>query len=182
MKTKDISISALCLALLVLCAKITIPFGFIPITLQTLAVFLCGLLLERKQILLCFSAYLLAGLCGLPVFANGGGPAYLLQPSFGFLLSFPLAALWISTLRSQFQDSLAKMMLISLSALILIYSIGAIYMFFIFHQVLLLDKGFIEVLQLGVLPFILNDAASALLACLVAQRLQHSISHIIKHA
>ena len=34
-------------------------------------------------------------LSGIPVFAAGGGPAYLIRPTFGFLLGFVFAA-WIT--------------------------------------------------------------------------------------
>jgi biotin transport system substrate-specific component len=37
------------------------------------------------------TAYLAAGMAGLPVFA-GGGLAYLFGPTGGFLLAFPVAA------------------------------------------------------------------------------------------
>ena len=39
--------------------------------------------------------YLAVGLSGIPVFAAGGGPAYLIRPTFGFLLGFVFAA-WIT--------------------------------------------------------------------------------------
>ncbi len=37
-----------------------------------------------------WGVYLLIGLAGVPIFARGGGPAYLLRPTFGFLLGFLL--------------------------------------------------------------------------------------------
>lgn len=37
-------------------------------------------------------AYILIGLLGLPVFAEGGGPAYILKPSFGYIIGFAAAS------------------------------------------------------------------------------------------
>ena len=39
--------------------------------------------------------YVALGLLGLPIFAVGGGPGYLLQPSFGFLLGL-IPAAWVA--------------------------------------------------------------------------------------
>lgn len=170
MKTKDLSYCGFSFVLLVVCAKVSIPFGFIPLTLQTLAVILCGLLLNRKQIIFTFSTYLLAGLCGLPVFANGGGFAYVLQPSFGFLLSFPIAAYMLSANKKHF-DTLFKMMIYAIFALLIIYTIGALYMYVIFINVLMINKNIIDVLTIGVLPFVFNDTVSTMCACVLAQRI-----------
>ena len=171
MKTKDISICAISIGMLVIGSKIVIPISFIPLTLQTLVVILLGLLLTRKQVIMTFGIFLLAGLCGLPVFANGGGPAYILQPSFGFLLSFPIAAYLLASYRSFYKDSILRMIGCSLLALCFIYLIGAMYMFLIFKTVLLLDKSIMDILMIGVIPFIINDTISASIACIVAKRL-----------
>lgn len=36
--------------------------------------------------------YLITGLLGVPIFSMGGGPGYIFQPTFGYLLSFPIAS------------------------------------------------------------------------------------------
>lgn len=71
--------------------KIPLPLG-IPITLQTTIVLLAGFLLGARYGALSQVLYLVIGLIGFPVFAEGGGPAYVLKPTFGYLLGFPLAA------------------------------------------------------------------------------------------
>ena len=66
----------------------------VPITLQTLAVILAGLILGPLRGAAAVGLYLVAGLAGLPVFSGfSGGPGVLAGPSAGYLLSFPLAAL-----------------------------------------------------------------------------------------
>lgn len=73
--------------------KITIPVQPVPMhfTLQFFFVLLSALLLGAKRSLLCVCTYLIVGLCGLPVFATGGGLAYILKPTFGFLIGFAAA-------------------------------------------------------------------------------------------
>ena len=77
--------------------KINIPVQPFPMhfTLQFLFVLLAGFILGAKRGAICVGIYLAVGLCGIPVFAAGGGPAYLIRPTFGFLLGFVFAA-WIT--------------------------------------------------------------------------------------
>ena len=64
-------------------------------TMQFLFVLLAGFLLGARRGAICVGIYLAVGLSGIPVFAAGGGPAYLIRPTFGFLLGFVFAA-WIT--------------------------------------------------------------------------------------
>lgn len=79
-----------------------IPVGVlgVPITLQTLAVFLTGMILGPRRAFLATLLYLVVGLAGLPVFAGGmAGLGAFGRPSIGYLVSFPLGAAltgWLS--------------------------------------------------------------------------------------
>lgn len=65
----------------------------VPITLQTMWVFLAGLVLGPLWAGVAFALYLLAGVVGLPVFAGASaGLGVVLGPTGGFLLGFPVAA------------------------------------------------------------------------------------------
>ena len=78
-----------------------IPAGAVgvPITLQTLAVFLTGMILGGWRGFLALLLYVVVGLLGVPVFAGFvGGPAVLAGPSAGYLLSFPFAAALVGAL------------------------------------------------------------------------------------
>lgn len=73
-----------------------IPVGGagVPITLQTLGVMLAGCLLGPTRGFLAVALYLALGAAGLPVFAeHSSGLGTFTQPSAGYLLSFPVAAL-----------------------------------------------------------------------------------------
>ncbi|GAB3569911.1 biotin transporter BioY [Spelaeicoccus albus] len=72
-----------------------IPIGGIgvPITLQTLAVVLTGLILGPLRGFAAAGLYVVVGLIGLPIFANfSGGPGVLVGPSGGYVVSFPFVA------------------------------------------------------------------------------------------
>jgi biotin transport system substrate-specific component len=68
----------------------------VPITLQTLWVYLAGIVLGPLWAGVAFTLYLLAGMIGLPVFAGGNaGLGVILGPTGGFLIGFPLGAMAI---------------------------------------------------------------------------------------
>lgn len=90
-------------ALIALFVAITVIFGFIKIPMQpvamsllTLATALAGCFLSPLSAALSQIIYVVMGLIGIPVFTTGGGPSYVLQPSFGFLLFLPVMAAGIS--------------------------------------------------------------------------------------
>lgn len=73
-----------------------IPVGGagVPITLQTFAVMLAGVVLGPLRGFLAIALYLALGAAGLPVFADhSSGLGVFTGPSAGYLLAFPLAAL-----------------------------------------------------------------------------------------
>lgn len=49
MKTREITLMAIMLSLLIICSQISIPMWPVAITLQTFAVLLIGMLLKPKQ-------------------------------------------------------------------------------------------------------------------------------------
>ncbi|MDR2338806.1 MAG: biotin transporter BioY [Deltaproteobacteria bacterium] len=88
---KDIELAVRCAiwaALMAVGAYVSIPIGPVPITLQSFFIILCGFM-EGPWAFFPALAYLLAGIIGLPVFAEGAaGPGILFGPSGGFALSF----------------------------------------------------------------------------------------------
>ena len=65
----------------------------VPITLQTLAVMLTGVILGPWRAFLAMLLYLAVGFAGLPVFAGGAaGLGVFAKPSIGYLLAFPIGA------------------------------------------------------------------------------------------
>jgi biotin transport system substrate-specific component len=76
-------------------AQVSVPMIPVPMTLQTLAVLIVGLLYGARLGAATLVAYLVEGAMGLPVFANGANGAAFFGPTAGFLLGFvPLA--WLA--------------------------------------------------------------------------------------
>jgi biotin transport system substrate-specific component len=96
---RDLALVAVFTALVaVLAAMPAIPVGGagVPITLQTLGVGLCGMVLGPARGFLSLALYLALGLIGLPIFSNfSGGLGVLAGPSVGYLIAFPLYALLV---------------------------------------------------------------------------------------
>lgn len=92
MKTRDLVFMAFFVALSTVGAFIKIPLPFMSVTFQLFFAILAGIILGPVRGLIAMTVYMIIGLAGLPVFSLGGGPAYVLQPSFGFILGFLPAA------------------------------------------------------------------------------------------
>ena len=75
--------------------KVYLPYSPVPVTLQTLALFLGAVVLGRNSWLAVFS-WVLLGCFGLPVFAAGAGISYLLGPTAGYIMGFILAGYMLS--------------------------------------------------------------------------------------
>lgn len=89
--------------LIALAAQVAIPIpgSPVPLTLQPVAVLLVGVTLGARRGAAAASLYLLEGISGLPVFAQGhGGPLWLIAPTAGYLWSYPFAA-WLAGFVSQ---------------------------------------------------------------------------------
>lgn len=114
--------------------KITVPTQPVPMhfTLQWFFVLLAGLLLNKRLAGASVGVYLFIGLIGVPVFASGGGPSYLLRPTFGYLLGFAASAYVMAWLCERFQASgFFRLLLVAVVGLLLYYGIGVAYYFVI---------------------------------------------------
>ena len=97
------------------------------------------------------------GLAGLPWFARGGGMAYLMSPTFGYIIGFVLAAYSIGWLCERGFDRQVKTAILAmLIGNILLYIPGLLW--------LAKFIGFGKVLSVGLYPFIPGDLLKILLA------------------
>ena len=81
-KLRNQILCAIFTALIAIGAFIRIPVPVVP------AGVLLGSRLGATSVIL----YIVLGLLGVPVFAEGGGPGYILKPSFGYLPGFAIGA------------------------------------------------------------------------------------------
>lgn len=166
----DLTMISICLAIMIIASKLSIPIGPIPITLQTLAVFLISLILGTKKSIVLFVTYILLGLIGIPVFSTGGGIQYIYMPSFGFIIGFLFASIviGIGTKSNKFYVKY----IVSFIGLLIINICGLLYMYLILNVYNGLNKDLIYIIQVGLLPFIIKDIFMVILACIIYSRLK----------
>ncbi|MCK5832372.1 biotin transporter BioY [bacterium] len=167
----NIAKGAVLVALTVVSAQIAIPLPPVPWTLQVFTVLLSGAIGGSAVGAISQLIYILLGLIGLPVFSGfSGGLSIIISPTFGYLIGFPIAA-GMSGLFNTKKGLLRRSPLIFLASLIPIYVIGAAY-FYCFAPIMigkvLTVKGVIAV---GIVPFIIPDIVKAILAWVIARRL-----------
>ncbi len=124
---------AACFAALTgLAGFLRIPFFPVPLTLQTLMVYLSGCLLGKKYGMISQMVFLALGLIGLPIFSTGGGPGAVLQPTFGYLAAFPAGAWLIGWMIEQLGSSprWTTLLLAHVPSLLLILGFGLLYLHF----------------------------------------------------
>ncbi len=165
-KIHDMSLVAFFTVLAIIGGKIVIPLTLIPFTLQTAVCFLTGLLLGWRRALLAQGLYLLLGLAGLPVFAAGGGPAYVLQPSFGYLPGMLLAAGLIGCLVERREKSGRQLtrpaaLVYNAAGLLLIYLCGTGYLYLLRNMFTSQSISWLRTMQIGLLPYLLTDTIMA---------------------
>lgn len=145
-----------------LAAQVAIPLPFtpVPLTLQTFAVLLAASALGTVRGVLSMALYALAGIAGVPWFAEG--TSGLTMPSFGYILGFIAAAFVVGRLAEngatrQFLRSTGLMIVGS----VIIYAVG-----FTWLKVSLGVPWFgaESAFAYGVQPFVIGDVLKLLAA------------------
>ena len=90
--TRQLTMTALFVALIAVGAFIRVPLPNCPFTLQILFTTLAGIVLGSRLGAASVGIYIVLGLVGVPIFTSGGGPSYILQPTFGYLIGFMVGA------------------------------------------------------------------------------------------
>jgi len=172
LKTRGLAQVALFAALIAVGAFLRVPVPVVPFTLQFLFTTLAGLLLGSRRGALSVLCYLALGLCGLPIFAAGGGPAYVLQPSFGYLLGFALGAWLTGRLAERAAvPSLRRLLAAGFAGLAVVYALGMLYYWVICHDVLGTGLAFRTLFLYCFVLAVPGDIALCLVAALLGKRL-----------
>ncbi|MDO4945019.1 MAG: biotin transporter BioY [Ruminococcus sp.] len=130
-KTAMLCICAVFTALTAVGAFIKVPIPVVPFTLQYLFTMLAGLLLGGKYGAASVGAYVVLGLIGLPIFAEGGGIYYVLKPSFGYLIGFIIGAYVTGRIAHKTNNpSLPRLLAANFAGLGIVYLAGMIYYYF----------------------------------------------------
>lgn len=167
-----VATSGLFIALMIISAFISIPIGPISITLQFLVTNVCFLLLGKKWGAISAGLYLLLGLFGLPIFSAGGGFAYVLKPSFGFLIGFFVGGFFAAWYREKVGKTNFKTYLIaSLIDMLIMDVIGVAYGAGIMYGYMHLTTGAWEFLMAMLIPFIPIDIIKCVIGSLICPKL-----------
>lgn len=163
--------------------KITLPTEPVPMhfTLQWFFVLLAGLLLNKRLAGASVGVYLIIGLVGVPVFASGGGPSYLIRPTFGYLLGFAAAAYLMAWLCEICRTlNFWKMLAVSTIGLLVYYGIGVFY-YFLICRLLISQKLTWQILLINCfLSTVAADFALCVAAVGVAAKLRGVIKRMLE--
>lgn len=145
-------------------ARVSVPLPGtpVPFTFQVMAVLLAGWLLGPRLGPVSQLSYLAAGAAGLPVFAAGGGLAYLLGPTGGYLLAYPAAA-WIVGAAARKDAGAVRQAAGLVGGVAAIHAGGAGWLAAV--------AGHEAALAAGVLPFLGVDGIKALFVLLLGRRI-----------
>jgi biotin transport system substrate-specific component len=153
-------------------------FG-VPITFQTLAVMLTGLVLGPGRGFAAVGLYTLLGLAGLPIFSQGrSGLGILAGPSAGYIIAFPIAALvvgWLATLvirRTTKARALWLFLSATVTSVLVVHSLGV-------AGIALNTKSTLGQAVLSDLVFYPGDIIKNILAAVIAVALHRAFPDIL---
>lgn len=169
---RNLGIVLLGSALVAVCAHVALPLSFtpVPLTLQPFAVLLLGLLLPPGLAFTTLAAYLLEGAAGLPVFTPGSiassGIGHLIGPTGGYLLAYPVAVAWASSLWRSHNRSFIWALISATMGDILILAVGALWLQQLTHS------SFSAIVTQAVIPFLPGEALKIVVAAGIAAEWQ----------
>ena len=136
LSTKELILCALFIALITVGTFIKIPVGTDVYTLQFLFTLLAGLLLGPRLGAIAVGTYVVMGLVGIPVFASGGGPGYIAQPTFGYLLGFIVQA-WVNGAwaRKAKQINFRSLLEANLVGMVIVYLFGLVWFYVVSNYI-----------------------------------------------
>lgn len=177
-KSRDLALCALFASLTAIGAFITIPVPPVPFSLQIFFAILAGVILGPKRGSLSIAVYVLLGLCGLPIFTKGAGPAYVLQPTFGYLAGFILGA-WVAgyIMEKRGDDSFRTTLLACFAGAGVDFVIGVVYFYLIINLYMGKGMSLLSVIYSTFLIFIPADALLMIFAAYLAKRLLPVLKH-----
>lgn len=152
---------------------IPLPWTPVPITAQTFAVLCSGLFLGKKYGCLSQILYIVLGVAFIPWFGGmTGGLETLLGSTGGFLIGFVIASYFIGAISEKYADArnFTKMaMVIGTANFALIYIPGLAGLALWFSLTQGTAIGIVDLLMMGLVPFIAGDIVKILGAASVSK-------------
>jgi biotin transport system substrate-specific component len=153
--------------------RLPLPWTPVPITGQTFAVLLAGVLLGRWWGGISLVLYAGLGAAGLPWF-NGwtGGVAHLAGPTGGYIIGFILAALFLGYFTDKYiraRSFFSMLGLMLFANFILIYVPGLTQLHLWLNLIMGKATSFYQVLVMGLFPFVVGDVIKTIAAAVIAR-------------
>ena len=174
MKTKDITMIGIMVALMCVAGPLSVPIGPVPVSLATFAVYLAGALLGWKRGPLAVAIYLLIGIVGIPVFAGfSGGFGRVAGVTGGYLVGYLPCAMITGLGAFNASDSadrpLWRLPLCMVAGTAALYALGTAWFMAQTGNSLAASMG------MCVIPFLPGDAAKIAAATLVATPVRRAV-------
>lgn len=155
--------------------RVPLPWTPVPITGQTFAALLAGVILGRWWGGISLCLYVIMGAGGVPWFTGwGGGYSHLAGPTGGYIVGFVFAALFLGHFVDKYvraRSFLSLLVLMLFANFVLIHVPGLLQLSLWFRLVKGVSPGFWQLLLTGTVPFIVGDiikvVAAAGLACAI---------------
>lgn len=177
--TRSLILASLFAALTAVGAFLKIPLGISSVTLQFFFTALAGVLLGPKYGALSQAVYVLMGLLGLPVFTQGGGLGYLLNPTCGFLFAL-IPAAWVIGALTRDRRDFGRVFLAAAAGDAVLYLIGIPYLYLILNFYLGRSMSLLAVLKVGMLVFLPGDLLKILVVAFLAGPLTRAVGRMEK--
>ncbi len=179
MNVQQLSRAGVAVALLVVSAWVTIPFGPVPFTLQTLALAILPAALDRATASAAVAVYLLLGCIGLPVFSGfSGGISSLVGMTGGFLWGFFIGTVAATTLERALEHRLplfARALVGNVAMLLISYACGTLQLMVVGSM------GIVPALLAAVVPFIVPDAVKLAVGTSIGCSVSRALGHVVQH-
>ena len=159
--------------LLTISAKVQIPFYPVPMTMQTLVVLLIGMTYGPYLAAVTISLYIIQGVMGFPVFAGGGGIAYIVGPTGGYIIGFLISATFLGLLANRGWGKTWKTTAIGMIAGVFIIFLSGISWLSIYI-------GFEAAILKGFIPFIYADCLKIIIASFAMPTAWSFVDKILK--
>ncbi|MEU4092949.1 biotin transporter BioY [Streptomyces sp. NPDC026673] len=137
--------------------SVPVPGSPVPVTGQTFAALLVGTALGARRGFLALALYAVAGVAGMPWFAEGSSGAA--APSFGYIIGMMLASAVVGALARRGADrSVWRMAGVMVVGSAVVYAVGVPYLALAAHW----TPG--KAIAFGLTPYLIGDALKAALA------------------
>ncbi|MFC1875631.1 biotin transporter BioY [Chloroflexota bacterium] len=169
-----------CLIGLLAQVRVYTPWTPVPITGQTFAALMAGVVMGRRWGGVSLAIYALLGIAGIPWFApqagmplfSAGGISHLAGPTGGYIVGMILAALFLGYFTDKYVKArrfFSMLGLMLFASLVIIYLPGLIWLGVWLNLVSGTPEAVSAVIAMGAVPFIVGDILKSVLAAVTAR-------------